>query len=78
METNGLHICCTGINRETTDKKDIRTVEVEIGDFDVSPAVTMKAQFKCHLVVSRKDGPRLELRDVNGAFLGYVPFVAKK
>lgn len=78
METTNLSICTTGINRERSDEKEVRTVEVEVGDFDVTPAVRLTAKFKCHLVVSRKDGPRLELRDENGAFLGYVPFKPTK
>ena len=71
--SNPLHICSTGINKLRGDEENTRTVEVEVANFEVTPSIRMKAAFKVVLVESRKDGPRLELRDANGAFLGYVP-----
>lgn len=73
--SNSFHICSTGINRLRGDNEETRTVEVEVANFDVTPAVSLKAKFRCILVDSEQ-GPRLELRDTNGAFLGYLPLEA--
>ena len=74
--SNPLHICSTGINRLRGDEENTRTVEVEVANFEVTPAVRLKAKFRCVLVESLRHGPRLELRDTNGAFLGYLPLEA--
>lgn len=74
--SNPLHICSTGINKLRSDSEETRTVEVEVANFEVTPAVRMKAKFKCVLVEDPRVGALLELRDVNGVLLGTLPLEA--
>jgi hypothetical protein len=73
--SNPLHICSTGINRLLADGDESRTVE-EAANFEVTPAVRLKAKFRCVLVESAEHGPRLMLRDASGAIIGFISLEA--
>lgn len=75
--SNSLHICSTGFNKLPGDDANTRTVEVEVGNFDVEPNVRMKAAFKVCLARNLHPNERdawLELRGEKGNIIGYVLF----
>ena len=62
-----LNICSTGINRLRDDDAETRTLEIEVGDFDVSPAVRMKALIKVRFVPGER--PTLYVTAEDGSWL---------
>jgi hypothetical protein len=66
---NNFHICSTGINRLHGNSENTRTVEVEAGDFNVTPTVYLVGRFT---VTFLPEGV-LQLRLMDGTIIGTVP-----
>ena len=71
-----LNICCTGINASRDDyEKNRRRIQIEIGNFDVSPAEKWTASFRVELDPESDVGaPVLQVILADGEVVAEIPF----